>query len=119
MLLEIGQGLLHKHETFVTESNQQKTQLEKQVKKNLLFALLFVPFLCNSFKKVEECHERITGLEQSLDEVENQKDSILKEKNRWFWEYQKRQKVRYGKKKTWSGNSIKTCNRLWMKRYRI
>lgn len=35
-VIEIGQGLLHKHETFVTESNQQKTQLEKQVScKNL------------------------------------------------------------------------------------
>lgn len=69
---EIGQGLLHKHETFVTESNGQRIQLEKQL---------------------EECHERITGLEQSLDEVENEKDVIVKEKNKWLWEYQKRQKI--------------------------
>ncbi|KAG2194232.1 hypothetical protein INT47_005700 [Mucor saturninus] len=69
---EIGQGLLHKHETFVAESNGQKTHLEKQL---------------------EVCHERITRLEQSLDHVETQKDEILKEKNKWFWEYQKRQKM--------------------------
>ncbi|KAL7311040.1 hypothetical protein PS15m_008856 [Mucor circinelloides] len=69
---EIGQGLLHKHETYVTESNQQRAQLEKQL---------------------NECHERIAGLEQSLDEVENQKDDISKEKNKWLWEYQKRQKI--------------------------
>lgn len=69
---EIGQGLLHKHETYVTESNQQRAQLEKQL---------------------DECHERITGLEQSLDDVENQKDDISKEKNKWLWEYQKRLKI--------------------------
>ncbi|KAK4519380.1 uncharacterized protein ATC70_009615 [Mucor velutinosus] len=69
---EIGQGLLHKHETYVAESSQQRAQLEKQL---------------------NECHERIAGLEQSLDEVENQKDDIAKEKNKWLWEYQKRQKI--------------------------
>ncbi|KAF1805089.1 hypothetical protein FB192DRAFT_1420488 [Mucor lusitanicus] len=45
---EIGQGLLHKHETYVTESNQQRAQLEKQL---------------------NECHEKIAGLEQSLDQI--------------------------------------------------
>jgi hypothetical protein len=29
-----------------------------------------------------------------LDEVENVKDGLLKEKNKWLWEYQKRQKVK-------------------------
>lgn len=42
---------------------------------------------------MDECHERIAGLEQSLDDVENQKDDISKEKNKWLWEYQKRLKV--------------------------
>ncbi|KAI8642571.1 hypothetical protein BD408DRAFT_179851 [Parasitella parasitica] len=69
---ELGQGLLHRHETHVTESNHQRAQLEKQI---------------------NECHERIAGLEQSLDDVENEKDAISKQKNKWLWEYQKRQKI--------------------------
>ncbi|OBZ90261.1 hypothetical protein A0J61_01678 [Choanephora cucurbitarum] len=69
---EIGQGLLHKHETFVTESNQQKAQLEKQV---------------------TEYHQKLIELEQSLDELENEKDQLLSDKNKWLWEYQKSQKI--------------------------
>ncbi|KAI9366331.1 hypothetical protein BD770DRAFT_417241 [Pilaira anomala] len=49
---EIGQSLLLKHETFVTKSNEQRIELEKQL---------------------EESHQRLSGLEQLLDEVENQK----------------------------------------------
>lgn len=59
---------------------------------------LFFFRMCNkqcciiSFQ-LNECHERMAGLEQSLDQVENQKDDVAKEKNKWLWEYQKRQKV--------------------------
>ncbi|KAI8386990.1 hypothetical protein BD560DRAFT_486544 [Blakeslea trispora] len=69
---EIGQGLLHKHETFVIESNQQKAQLEKQV---------------------TESRQKIIELEQSLDEVENEKDQLSNDKSKWLWEYQKSQKI--------------------------
>ncbi|PHZ14857.1 uncharacterized protein RHIMIDRAFT_235610 [Rhizopus microsporus ATCC 52813] len=69
---EIGQGLLHKHETFVAESNQQTAKLNKQL---------------------EEYHIRIHDLEQSLEQVENQKDELLQEKNKLCWEHQKRQKM--------------------------
>ncbi|RCH84018.1 hypothetical protein CU098_000891, partial [Rhizopus stolonifer] len=40
-----------------------------------------------------EYHEKIIELEQSLDQVENEKDDLVKEKNKWLWEYQKRQKI--------------------------
>ncbi len=36
----------------------------------------------------------MNGLEQSLDDVENEKDIVTTEKNKWLWEYQKRQKVK-------------------------
>ncbi|KAG1383988.1 hypothetical protein G6F61_000863 [Rhizopus arrhizus] len=69
---EIGQGLLHKHETFVAESNQQTAKLNKQL---------------------EECHIRIHDLEQSLDFVESSKDELLKEKNKLYREQQKKRKT--------------------------
>lgn len=47
-IIEIGQGLLHKHETYVTESNGQKSHLEKQVN----FFFLHCAIFCVTFKLV-------------------------------------------------------------------
>ncbi|KAI9483514.1 MAG: hypothetical protein EXX96DRAFT_477915 [Benjaminiella poitrasii] len=69
---ELGQGLLNKHESYVKESSKQRTRLQEQL---------------------EECHERIRRLELISDEMENEKETILKEKNKWLWEYQKSKKI--------------------------
>ncbi|KAI7908057.1 uncharacterized protein BX663DRAFT_492832 [Cokeromyces recurvatus] len=69
---ELGQGLLNQHEMYINESNQQKAHLKEQLK---------------------ECHEKIQRLELISDEVENEKETILKEKNKWLWEYQKGKKI--------------------------
>lgn len=48
---------------------------------------------CTTYAQLEECHIRIHDLEQSLEQVESQKDELLQEKNKLCWEHQKRQKV--------------------------
>ncbi|KAF7722544.1 hypothetical protein EC973_002968 [Apophysomyces ossiformis] len=69
---EIGQSLLHKHETYVLESTEIKSVLEQQV---------------------EEARERIRELEQLLEDTEITKQSLIEQKNKSTWEWQKTQRT--------------------------
>ncbi|KAG0860142.1 hypothetical protein G6F16_005906 [Rhizopus arrhizus] len=69
---EIGQSLLHKHEKYVTESNEIKLRLENQL---------------------SQAQERVLELEQLLIQSDTVKHDLEQEKNKLTWEWQKTQKI--------------------------
>ncbi|KAI7888099.1 uncharacterized protein EV154DRAFT_605078 [Mucor mucedo] len=69
---EIGQSLLHKHEQFVSESDDIKNGLEQEL---------------------EELRDKVRELEQSLTDSDNSKQDLVQEKDRSIWEMQKTQKI--------------------------
>ncbi|KAI8384325.1 uncharacterized protein BYT42DRAFT_257110 [Radiomyces spectabilis] len=69
---EIGQSLLHKHEAFVSESQEVKTVLEQQL---------------------ETSNEKVHELQQLLEESDTQKHQLAGERDKVTWELQKMDKT--------------------------
>ncbi|GAA5809243.1 hypothetical protein MFLAVUS_002648 [Mucor flavus] len=70
--LAAGQSLLHKHEQFVSESNDIKNGLEQEL---------------------QELRDKVHELEQSLSDSDNNKRDLTQEKDKSVWEMQKTQKI--------------------------
>ncbi|KAI8096591.1 uncharacterized protein BX664DRAFT_61962 [Halteromyces radiatus] len=69
---EIGQGLLHKHEALVAETNQTKGILEQQL---------------------NEYRDKTSTLEQLLVEADNLKQELMEQKDRLAWKLQRSQQA--------------------------
>ncbi|KAI8146255.1 hypothetical protein BJV82DRAFT_410639 [Fennellomyces sp. T-0311] len=69
---EIGQSLLHKHETYVVEANQSKADLEQQL---------------------DEAREKGRHLEQLLEDADATRQELIEQNNKSNWEWQKTQKT--------------------------